>query len=122
MKLEANLEYRFGLFWKVNGALFLDAGNVWTFNDKQYDGASQGTNSSIPATNPGKISAGNFIDGIAMDWGAGLRLDLNFILVRIDLGIVLRDPSREAGNRWAPPSRWFRRDGFSVHFGVGYPF
>lgn len=122
MKFEANLEYRFGLFWKVNGALFLDAGNVWTFNDKQYDGASQGTNSSIPATNPGKISAGNFIDGIAMDWGAGLRLDLNFILVRIDLGIVLRDPSREAGNRWAPPSRWFRRDGFSVHFGVGYPF
>ena len=106
----------------MNGALFLDAGNVWTFNDKQYDGASQGTNSSIPATNPGKISAGNFIDGIAMDWGAGLRLDLNFILVRIDLGIVLRDPSREAGNRWAPPSRWFRRDGFSVHFGVGYPF
>ena len=121
MKLEANAEYRFGLFWKVNGALFLDAGNVWTLNDTRHDSGSVSAD-EVAEAKPGKLTADNFIKGIALDWGAGLRLDLNFILVRLDLGIVLRDPSRDAGDRWAPPSRWFKRDGFSVHFGVGYPF
>lgn len=127
MKIEGNLEYRFGLFWKLNGALFVDAGNVWTLNDSKQtlenntDNQSV-ANSDINTVNPGKITAKNFINGLALDWGAGLRLDLNFILVRLDLGIVLRDPSREAGNRWAPPSRWFKKDGYAVHFGVGYPF
>lgn len=111
MKLEGNLEYRFKMFWKIDGAVFLDAGNVWTLHNADND-----------ENRLGKFSCKDFAKSIAVDWGAGLRLDVNFILIRVDLGMVLRDPSRPSGDRWAPPSRWFRKDGFAIHFGVGYPF
>lgn len=111
LKLEGNLEYRFGLFWKFNGALFADAGNVWYLKDNGFDSFEEG-----------RFNASNFLRGIALDWGLGLRLDLNFILVRLDLGMVVRDPSRDSGSRWVGPAGWFRSDGFAVHFGVGYPF
>ena len=111
LKLEANVEYRFGLFWKFNGALFADAGNVWYLKDNGFSSFEDG-----------RLTASNFLRGLALDWGAGLRLDLNFILVRIDMGLVLHDPARERGHRWVGPAGWFSRDGFAVHFGVGYPF
>lgn len=111
VKLEANLEYRFGLFWKFNGAVFADAGNVWYLKDN-----------GLTSYDQGKINARNLLEGIAIDWGLGLRLDLNFILVRLDMGMVVRNPSKEPDRRWVGPGGWFRRDGFAVHFGVGYPF
>lgn len=101
MKLEANIEYRFGLFWKLNGAVFIDAGNVWTLNESTYKFS--------PRT-------------IAADWGLGLRCDLNFIVVRIDAGFKMHDPSRQAGFRWLRPDEWVGKDGYAIHFGVGYPF
>ena len=110
MKIEANAEYRFGIFWKINGAVFVDAGNVWTLNK------------GSEKDNVSRFCAKNFVNGIAADWGVGLRLDLNFILVRVDLGMVVRDPSRDIGKRWVGPSGWLRKDGYAVHFGVGYPF
>ncbi len=109
VKFEANVEYRFPLVWKFAGALFLDAGNVWN----TYDGF-------------GKLS-----ESIAVDWGLGLRLDMNLIVLRVDMGFKLHDPSHfyldendQGAYRpaWIPPSLWFKSDGFSVHFGVGYPF
>ena len=106
MKLEANVEYRFPLFWKLNGALFVDAGNVWTLSDNMDES--------------GRFSFGNIGKSIAADWGTGLRVDLNFILVRLDMGFVTIDPSRE--RRWTGPERWFKRGGYALHFGVGYPF
>lgn len=111
MRLEGNIEYRFGLFWKLDGAVFVDAGNVWTLH-----------NSDAEEKNLGRFTWKSFPESIAMDWGIGLRLDVNFILIRVDFGMVLRDPSRQEGDRWAPPGRWFKRDGFAFHFGVGYPF
>lgn len=111
VKLETNLEYRFGLFWKFNGAVFADAGNVWYLKDN-----------GLTSYDQGKINARNLLEGIAIDWGLGLRLDLNFILVRLDMGMVVRNPSKEPEQRWVGPGGWFRRDGFAVHFGVGYPF
>lgn len=111
VKLEANLEYRFGLFWKFNGAVFADAGNVWYLKDN-----------GLTSYDQGKINARNLLEGIAIDWGLGLRLDLNFILVRLDMGMVVRNPSKEPDRRWVGPGGWFRSDGFAVHFGVGYPF
>ncbi len=111
MKIEVNAEYRFGLFWKFNGALFFDAGNVWYLR-----------NSGLSSFDEGRFNARNFIRGMAADWGLGLRLDLNFILVRLDMGMVVRDPARAPGHRWVGPSGWFRNDGYAVHFGVGYPF
>ena len=111
MKIEANLEYRFGMFWKFNGALFFDAGNIWYLR-----------NSGLSSFKDGRFASRNILGGIAADWGLGLRLDLNFILVRVDMGMVVRDPSKAPDQRWVGPSGWFRRDGFALHFGVGYPF
>lgn len=102
MKLEANMEYRFGLFWKIAGALFVDAGNVWMLQpDAVLD---------------------NFAESIAADWGTGVRVDMDFIVLRIDMGMRLHDPARAAGERWLKPSQWLHRNGYAIHFGVGYPF
>ncbi len=109
MKLEANLEYRFPLFWKLNGALFTDVGNIWTLQDKE--GKEDGTNFVLE----------DFAGSLAANWGFGLRLDLNFLILRIDLGMKLYDPSLES-DRWFGPDRWLNRDSFALHFGVGHPF
>ncbi|MCQ2148588.1 MAG: BamA/TamA family outer membrane protein, partial [Bacteroidales bacterium] len=110
MKLEANLELRFNLFWKLAGALFVDAGNVWNINE----GSKNNSEASLPLNK-------DFFNTIAADWGTGLRVDLTFILLRIDLGMKLHDPSRH-GNEWLTPNQWLKKDGFALHFGVGYPF
>ncbi len=110
LKLEANIEYRFNMFWKVDGSVFVDAGNVWTLKD------GIGQNDNVYS----KFSFRNFGESIAMNWGVGLRLDLNFILLRLDMGMRLHDPARD--NKWLRPGEWLKRDGYAIHFGVGYPF
>lgn len=100
LKFEADLEYRFRMFWKMEGALFAEAGNVWELR------------SGLP----------DFAASIAGDCGFGLRLNLDFILVRLDAGFKVREPSRDPGSRWIGPSGWFTPDGYAIHFGVGYPF
>ncbi len=109
MKLEANLEYRFDMFWKVAGALFVDAGNVWTLNHEMSD-----------ASNPAIFQWKDFGNSIAANWGTGLRLDFGFLLLRIDMGMKIHDPARE--QKWVNPGQWLKRDNFALHFGVGYPF
>ncbi len=109
MRLEANVEYRFNLFWKLAGALFVDAGNVWTLQD---DG---GTDSMLS-----RFRADKFAESIAANWGLGIRLDLDFLLLRVDMGVKMHDPARE--QKWVRPAEWFARDGYALHFGVGYPF
>ena len=106
MRLEANAEYRFDIFWNFAGALFVDAGNVW---------ALQGSDNEI-----GRFRWNTFGKSIAVNWGAGLRLDFDFLLIRVDMGIRLHDPARE--KRWVSPDKWLKRDGYALHFGVGYPF
>lgn len=109
MKFEANVEYRFNMFWKVAGAVFLDAGNVWTLKHKDTDESRE----SIFRWN-------TFGQSIAANWGVGVRLDLGFLLLRVDMGMKLHDPART--QRWVGPDQWLKRDGFALHFGVGYPF
>lgn len=109
MKLEANIEYRFRMFWKVAGALFVDAGNIWTLKD---DGSVTGRESMFRWDNLGK--------SIAMNWGFGLRLDFNFLILRLDLGMKVHDPARM--QKWVHPADWFHRNNYALHFGVGYPF
>lgn len=100
-KLELGAELRQKLFWKIEGALFAEAGNVWSFYDVYPN---------WPAT-------------IAADWGLGVRVNLNFILLRLDWGIKLYEPSRPAGSRFLfNPAKWFDGNGSALHFGVGYPF
>ena len=109
MKLEANAEMRFPMFWKVGGAVFVDAGNVWTIHDTR---SSEGV--------LGKFT--DFYKSIALDTGFGVRLDLGFILIRLDAGMILHDPSRDAGMRWVSPLQWLQSGNSAIHFGVGYPF
>jgi outer membrane protein assembly factor BamA len=104
-KLEANLEYRFKTFWKIEGAIFADAGNVWEFN--QW------------STEESRFSW----KSIAADWGIGLRVNLDFIVVRVDFGMQVHDPtSLDTNNGWLGPKDWFRKGNNAFHFGVGYPF
>ena len=105
VKFEANIEYRFPIVWKLAGALFVDAGNVWN----SHEGF-------------GKLS-----ESIAVDWGLGARVDLSFIVLRVDMGFKLHDPAALSKSgayapAWLSPSSWLSRDGFALHFGVGYPF
>ena len=109
MKLEANVEYRFNMFWKVAGAVFVDAGNIWTLKD---DGTETGKESMLRWD--------TFGESIAANWGVGLRLNFGFLLLRLDLGIKMHDPAREM--KWVGPDQWLKRDGYALHFGVGYPF
>ena len=104
-KMEANVEYRFPIVWKLEGALFADAGNVW---DLRKTVGFEGSNFSF--------------DTVAADWGLGIRVNLDFILVRIDTGFKVYEPCRPAGERLVGPEQWLKGGNFAIHFGVGYPF
>ncbi|MCQ2166115.1 MAG: BamA/TamA family outer membrane protein [Bacteroidales bacterium] len=109
MKMEANIEYRFLMFWKLSGALFIDAGNVWNLG-KAPAGVSDES----------YLRWNTLASSIAADWGYGLRVDLNFIILRLDLGMRIHDPAR-TGSKWVAPKEWFKNN-YAIHFGVGYPF
>lgn len=103
LKLEMDIEYRFNMFWKLEGALFAEAGNIWLLNEiKRFEDIGP--------------------ESIAADWGLGLRFNLDFILLRFDMGFKVHDPARPDGSRWLTPRQWFAPDGSAFHFGVGYPF
>ena len=106
VKLEANVEYRPKLFWKLEGALFLDAGNIWTL--RQDLGREAGA-----------FRLKDFHKSIAVAGGVGIRLNLEFVLLRIDMGVVLHDACKQ---KWVPASQWLKPRTYSIQFGVGYPF
>lgn len=110
IKLEANAEYRFKLFWILEGALFVDAGNIWTFNED--------------ISRPGsRFRFNTFLSDIAVGTGAGLRFDFKFVTARLDMGIKLRDPSISDASKWILISRNYNfRDDFTLVLGIGYPF
>jgi len=109
IKLEANLEYRFKLFWLMEGALFVDAGNIWAINYKDNrEGAV--------------FKVDRFYQQIAIGSGMGLRFDFTYFLFRLDLGMKMRDPSLEAGKRFIPGYYKISTDQFNLSFAIGYPF
>lgn len=108
MKFEMNLEYRFPLFWKFTGALFADAGNIWTLRAGDTSDCT-------------RFSFSGLGESLAANWGAGLRLDLTFLVLRLDMGMKVRNPSRSDAP-WVGPRDWLRRGNYAIHFGVGYPF
>jgi len=110
IKLEANVEYRFKLFWILEGALFFDAGNIWSFN---ADIARPGS----------QFSFKNFYNDIAVGTGMGLRFDFNFVIGRLDLGMKLRDPLLSDGSSWIFLNRDYNfKDDFTLVVAIGYPF
>ncbi len=109
IKLEANIEYRFKMFWVLEGALFIDAGNVWNLNSDKLEG--------------GMFRMNEFYKEFAIGSGVGTRFDFSFILFRLDFGVKLRDPALPDGERWILGKRnltW--QDDVIVNIGIGYPF
>ena len=111
MRLEANLELRFPLFWKLNGALFTDVGNIWNL-DKDQTFVEEDYYRSV-------FSLERLPKSTAVCWGVGARLDFGLLLIRVDLGIKSYDPAAE---HWLAPTEWFGNNGYTVHLGIGYPF
>ena len=109
IKFQANLEYRPRLFGNLYGALFLDAGNVWNF-DEWYDEDDYDTD----------FKPSHIFKQMALGTGIGFRYDLDFFVVRLDWGIGLHVPY-ETGKNGFYNIRKFS-DGQSIHLAIGYPF
>jgi outer membrane protein assembly factor BamA len=109
MKLDLNVEYRAKLFWKFSGALFIDAGNIWTL--REYD--------EQPG---GQFKFSEFFEQLAASYGLGVRLNFDFFIVRFDMGMKAVNPAYSDNVGHFPllhPK--FSRD-FAFHFAVGLPF
>ncbi|WP_428329127.1 BamA/TamA family outer membrane protein [Mucilaginibacter sp.] len=113
IKIEANIEYRPKLFSIVEGALFLDAGNIWLLKSNPY----------LPGAAFGK----NFINQMAADAGFGLRFNLTVLVLRTDLGFPIIEPNLPAGQRVVinkidfSSAKW-RGDNLVFNLAIGYPF
>ncbi len=114
IKLEGNIEYRHQMAGFLHGALFVDAGNIWSFRDD-------------PVRNAGRFRKESFYKEIAIGTGVGLRLDFSYFLLRFDLAFPLRVPYFPENERWvfdkiAPGSPEWRRQNLVFNIGIGYPF
>lgn len=112
IKLEANLEYRFRIFsnflgGNLNGAAFLDAGNVWLLRKDE-------------ARPNAEFSLNHFFDSIALGTGVGIRYDFSFLVLRLDWGIALHVPYDTGKSGYYNIPRF--KDGMGLHFAIGYPF
>ncbi|WP_372775283.1 BamA/TamA family outer membrane protein [Mangrovibacterium sp.] len=109
IKLEGNIEYRYPLLGIVEGAFFLDAGNIWAINSSDNrDGAL--------------FKFDEFYKQIAIGTGTGLRFDFNYFVFRLDLGFKLRDPSLPEGRRFIIGNYPITSEHFNLSFAIGYPF
>ena len=112
-KLEVQSELRFPIFNQIKGALFAEAGNIWTKTDLLYGPE-------------GKLNS-NFMKDIAVDAGAGIRIDIDILILRFDFAIPLRKPWLPLGSEWVTKdsnfgnSSWFK-DNLIFNIGIGYPF
>jgi len=106
IKLDLNMEYRTKMIWKLEGAFFVDAGNIWTI--KKYD-EQEG----------GQFQFGTFLNQIAIAYGAGLRFDFKFFILRFDMGVKLKDPTLARQEQWIVQPVW---NDLAFHFAIGYPF
>lgn len=111
-KLEANVEYRFRILsnfigGNLNGAAFLDAGNVWLL---RKDDARPGA----------EFSFKKFFDSVALGTGVGIRYDLTFLILRLDCGFALHVPYETGKSSYYNIPKFSKAMG--IHFAIGYPF
>lgn len=125
VRIEGNIEIRQPLFGVFESAFFVDAGNIWTLNDNSSKGAAS------------NFKASTFLRDLALGTGAGLRLNFELFIIRLDLGLKLYDPSisPEIGSRWSISTwgddvwneNYARVSGspyqrLNLNLGIGYPF
>lgn len=113
VKLEFSSEYRANIYKFINGAVFMDAGNIWLLNDDP--------------NKPGSKFTKDFTKDIAVDVGAGIRLDFNFLILRLDLAFPIRKPYLPDGQRWVLDevdfgSGFWRKENLIFNLAIGYPF
>ena len=110
VKLDLNVEYRTKLFWKFNGAAFVDAGNIWTIRD--YEGQPGG-----------QLKLNSILNDLAVSYGLGLRLNFDYFILRFDLGMKAVDPAYEidSDDHYPLIHPKLSRD-LAFHFAVGMPF
>ena len=110
IKLDLNLEYRTHLFWKFGGALFIDAGNIWTIRD-------------YPSQPDGQFQIQNILKDLAVSYGLGIRLNFDYFIIRFDMGMKAVNPAykTEDENHFPLIHPRLSRD-FAFHFAVGLPF
>lgn len=107
INLILSLEYRAKLFWLFEGALFVDAGNIWTVHNYENQPG-------------GMFHFKTFAEQIAMSYGVGLRLNFDYFLIRIDMGMKAHNPAKNSEPWPLLHPRWGRDHSF--HFSIGYPF
>lgn len=107
IKLEMNMEYRFKMFWVIEGALFADAGNIWSIARNEEENK--------------KFDFNRFYKEIAIGSGFGLRLDFSFFVFRFDFGVKVYDPSITGKSKW-PGMDALKWGEMTFNFGIGYPF
>jgi outer membrane protein insertion porin family len=108
IKLLLNAEYRFDVFWRIEGAFFLDAGNIWTIKKDERLGS---------------VFTGDFIRQIALGSGAGIRFDADYFKIILDIGLKLRNPfPDELGHYRALKSSVPLNEVINWNFAINYPF
>lgn len=109
IKLDLSVEYRTHLFWKLQGAAFIDAGNIWTIRDyKDQPG--------------GQFKIDSFYKEIAVAYGLGVRFDFDFFILRFDAGMKAINPAYQTDKEHYPIANPKLGRDFAFHFAVGYPF
>lgn len=106
IRLEANAEYRFSIISVLEGAAFVDAGNIWMLNKEHNDAET--------------VFTSRFYEQVALGAGLGVRLNFDYFVVRVDAAYRLRDPA-EDGNKWVVRQR-FDPGNINWNFAIGYPF
>jgi outer membrane translocation and assembly module TamA len=105
--LGGNIEYRFPISGIFEGATFIDIGNIWNINEqKGFEG--------------GQFEFNDFYKEFAIGGGVGLRLNIQFLIIRLDLAMKLHDPSKPENSRWVIKDTKFKD--LQLQFGIGYPF
>lgn len=139
VKLEGNIELRFPIVWKLCGAVFLDAGNVWNWynisdmlseEDYEFYVKTMGLTEEMQ---DGLIGNPNIAKQIALGTGAGLRLDIDGLVIRLDLGVGIHAPyqtykyNKDGTTDYSRPITSYYNmpsvlDGLRLNFSIGYPF
>jgi outer membrane protein assembly factor BamA len=108
-----NTELRYKINDILEPAIFIDAGNIWTYRKDPL--------------RPGAEFTKDFMKQLAVGTGIGLRINLTILLLRVDLGMPLREPWLPEGHRWVIDQinfgdRQWRRKNLVLNLAIGYPF